>query len=306
MLRWTGLIFVLVFGLAACPKDNPGWTLGESGSEASGDLTEPTSSTTTTTTTSSSTTTSTTDETTEASSSTTGFTPECPTDKYCPYYTDVAEGTDPAECPDGTVEKFTAFLDKGNVKFYVCPDGNTCDVLSCIELKLTLPPEYGLIVGSLTDCSYIEHEKTYADGKCLTRSLSVWSAADDPATAAPRMIIAAHRPSAPPALSDLKVVAGGEATCACSNPSGCSQPYVLPADTWCCDGEVTVSGFTIHNESGTRFDAEYTVPIVGYTDVTYRGCPYYFFIQQAHTDYGPGCAGEPSFAPGWFMQRHGC
>lgn len=294
-------LVVLALGLAACTRTNPGWMLGESASEASS-----TGVGESTTTTSASTTTTTSETTTlDASSSTTGVEPVCP-DFYCPFYTDVATEPDEATClAGGGVEKYFAYLDKQTNEFFLCGDAQACVDGNCSGLKLKLPPEYAIFTNPLSTCNYIEHEKIFA-GKCLTRSLALWNGEEDPNTAAPRMILAAHSPEAPPALTDLTVAATGESLCGCKIPTGCAANYVIPPETWCCGGEVAIRGLALTNDVGATFNFEYTGFLGAEPGIPYRGCSYDFLITQSHFDLGAGCGSPRAYQPGWFMLRGNC
>ena len=294
--------------LGGCSKGNPSWLETESGS---GEATTASTTVDMTTTTTSETTTTTTDATTDATTTTTTGDPlECPPgDIYRPFFIDVArDNLTMADCTaPNNVDSFYAyyFSDPNSPTFFRCVDVNACDADSCLEVELDLPPEYSAILGNLGDCIFAEHETEWDAevGKCRTRSLAVWDAADDPGTAAPKIVAAAHRPAGPPSLTDLTVKEAAErATCACES-QGCPD-YALPQSDWCCGGELSFGALAITNDVGENYRAAYYSIIQGLA-MKYRGCSFSFHVTQAH-DGAKDCAGDLTFKSGWYMQFLSC
>lgn len=299
-MRWTlSLAIAALPAIAGCSKTNPGWLESEGGGGSQG-----TGSTTTGDPTSTATTTGDPTTTDASSSTTTGEEPViCPTKDYCPFFIDVASDPDMGSC--NGLDAFVAFKPAASTTFFRCASLDTCSVDQCTELELDLPPEYAIIVNQIPECSQIEHEKAWIGGTCRTRSLAVWDSDEDPKSAGPRIMLAAHTAEAPPAVaSDLTVTATDvRAKCEC-NTQSCND-FIVPEKDWCCGGQVSLGGYSITNDLGDVFRAVYVSYILDYVSIPFRGCKYEFRVTQAHDGF-PDCSDQLSFQAGWFMQRSSC
>ncbi len=299
MRMWliNAAIVVGLGALTGCSKNNPGWTVGASG----GASTEGSTSTGTTGSTATGSTSGTSDTST---GSTTGEPIQCPLDgSYCPFFIDVTQEEDNADALacEGT-ETYVARRDV--TTFFRCDGmGDTCDPNDCSEEVIDMPEDYALIVGQLDECIIVEHEKTWLNGTCRTRSLAAWAADASPAGDAPQIVLAAHAPAPPPSLDDLTIVdTGKRLECECK-VAGCVD-FIVDQENWCCGGALSLGSVLITNDVGTAYRTNYT-KYLGNTPIRYRGCDYDFFITQGH-DGSPMCGGAPSFQSGWFMQRRSC